>query len=326
MKSLRTVTKRLQILLFAAGAAAFLGSAQAGGDRHPNPGWEFGPAQKLSDVVNTAAPEGCPIETADGLSLMFASTRATGLGGNDIYVTDRDSVKSPWKTPVLLPEPINSSSADFCPTPVLGRSLFFVTDRSTNNGPTAPCGGGDIYLSRQSPGGQWSEPAMLECYPKGPNFPAYGATVLGAERSPSLVETWFGTFLFYSSTGLGVNHDIYMSRLGSNGKFGPGQLVKELSTPQFNEIMPNVRARDDGSFEIVFSSDRPTWGKKNEPAFGLQDGYYARSWWLTGLWSSPINLGSKINTPTNDQRATLSQDGKRLYIGSNNDLYVIDRK
>ena len=326
MKSLRTTTKRLQVLLFAAGAASFLSSAQAGG-YHPNPGWEFGPAQKLSDVVNTPEPEGCPIETADGLSLMFASARAaTGLGGNDIYVTDRDSLTSPWKPPVRLPAPINSASADFCPTPVYGRSLFFVTDRPANSGPTAPCGGGDIYLSRQSPGGQWSEPAMLECYPKGPNFPANGASVPGAERSPSLVETWFGTFLFYSSTGLGVNHDIYMSRLGANGKFGPGQVVRELSTPEYNEIMPNVRARDDGSFEIVFSSDRPTWGKNNDPAQGLQDVYYARSWWLTGLWSAPRNLGLGINTQFNDQRATFSADGKRVYVGTNNDLYVIDRK
>jgi hypothetical protein len=325
MKSIRNNPKRLHVLLSAASAATLLSSAQAG-DHRTNTGWEFGAAQKLSEVVNTPNTEGCPIETADALSLMFASNRPTGLGGNDIYVTDRDSVNSPWKTPVRLPEPINSPSADFCPTPVYGRSLFFVTDRATNNGPTLPCGGGDMYLSRQSPGGEWSEPAMLECYPKGPNFPANGAAVLGAERSPSLVETWFGTFLFYSSTGLGVNHDIYVSRLGADGKFGPGQVVKELSTPEYNEIMPNVRAREDGSFEIVFSSDRPTWGKNNEPAFGGQDAYYARSWWLTGFWSSPRNLGSGINTPFTDQRATLSADGKRFYVGTNNDLYVSERK
>ena len=167
---------------------------------------------------------------------------------------------------------------------------------------------------------------MLECYPSGPNFPANGATVPGAERSPSLVETWFGTFLFYSSTGLGANHELYMSRLGADGKFGPGKVVKELSTPENNEIMPNVRAREDGSFEIVFSSDRKTWGKNNVLASGMQDVYYARSWWLTGLWSAPRNLGGAINTTGNDQRATLSADGDRMYVGSNNDLYVIERK
>jgi len=313
MQSVRK--KGIQIVMAAVIATAIWSSAQAGGPQHA--GDDFGPAQKLPSTFNTDAPEGCPIETADGLSLMFASTRATGAGGNDIYVSDRDSLTSPWNPPALLPAPINSASADFCPTPVYGRSLFFVSDRPTNAGPTPPCGGGDMYLSRQSPSGAWSEPAMLECYPKGPNFP-------GAERSPSLVQTWFGTFLFYSSTGLGTNHDIYMSRLGRDGKFGPGEVVRDLSTSQYNELMPNVRAREDGSFEIVFSSDRPTWGR-NQPAYGNQDVYYSRSWWLTGLWSQPRNLGGGINTATADQRATLSHDGKRLYLGSNNDLYVSAR-
>ena len=314
---MHSVKKGIQSVLVVALLAVAAGSPARAGGAHV--GESFGPAQKLSSVINTADPEGCPIETADGLSLMFASARASGLGGNDIYVSDRDDVNSPWKPPVLLAAPINSPSADFCPTPVHGRSLLFVSDRPTNAGPTAPCGGGDIYLSRQSPSGQWSEPVMLECYPQGPNFP-------GAERSPSLVQTWFGTFLFYSSTGLGTNHDIYMSRLGRDGRFGPGQVVKELSTSQYNELMPNVRDRGDGSFEIVFSSDRPTWGKSNQPAAGGQDVYYSRSWWLTGLWSAPVNLGPGINTPFADQRATLSRDGKRLYFGSNNDLYVSERR
>jgi hypothetical protein len=305
---------KTRLILVLTIAAAGWTSAQAGSP--PHAGSDFGAAQKLSSVINTDAPEGCPIETADGLSLMFASARPAGLGGNDIYVSDRDSLTSPWNAPALLPAPINSSGADFCPTPVYGRSLFFVSDRTANAGPTPPCGGGDMYLSRQSPSGAWSEPAMLECYPNGPNFP-------GAERSPSLVQTWFGTFLFYSSTGLGTNHDIYMSRLGASGKFGPGELVGELSTTQFNEIMPNVRARPDGSFEIVFSSDRPTWGR-NQLAHGSQDVYYSRSWWLTGLWTQPRNL-DVINTPAADQRATLSRDGKRLYFGSNNDLYLSER-
>jgi hypothetical protein len=307
--------KGIRFLIAATATVAVLSSAQAGGPPHRDLG--FGPAQKLSSVVNTDAPEGCPIETGDGLSLMFASARPTGMGGNDIYVTDRDSLGSPWKAPVMLPAPINSPNADFCPTPAYGRSLFFVSDRPTNAGPTPPCGGGDMYISRQSPSGAWSEPVMLDCYPDGPNFP-------GAERSPSLVQTWFGTFLFYSSTGLGTNHDIYMSRLGANGKFGPGVVVKDLSTPEYNELMPNVRAREDGSFEIVFSSDRPTWGD-NQPAFGSQDVYYSRSWWLTGLWSAPRNLGDGINTASADQRATLSRDGKRMYFGSSNDLYVSER-
>ena len=195
------------------------------------------------------------------------------LGGNDIWAADRDSLTSPWQAPRNLGAPINTSAADFCPTPVLGRSLFFVSERpGDGTGPT-PCGGGDMYLSRQSPAGGWSAPAMLKCAPEGPNFS-------GGERSPSLVETWFGTFLFYSSNGSGGDQDIYVSRLGRDGHFGPGKVVAELST-EFEDIMPNVREREDGSFEIVFSSNRPTWGR-GQAAFGAQDVYIARSWWPTG--------------------------------------------
>ena len=270
--------------------------------------------------VNSPAAEGCPIESADGLSLLFASTRPGGVpgnAGNDIWVADRESVTSPWQPPKNLGEPVNSISNDFCPTPVYGRSLFFVSERVDNGTTTPPCGGGDMYLSRQSPAGGWSQPVMLECAPKGPNFS-------GPERSPSLVETGFGTFLFYSSNGGSGDQDIYMSQLGPDGKFGPGKVVKELSTTEFEDIMPNVRERDDGFFEIVFSSDRPTWGH-GQTAMGKQDVYISYAWWPTGPWSAPRNLGDAVNTAGVEQRSTLSADGERLYFGRDGDIFVSQR-
>jgi hypothetical protein len=278
----------------------------------------FSTAVPVTEVnLPPPAAEGCPIETADGLSILFASNRPGGAGGNDIYAADRDTVGSPWKAPRNLGDPINSAAADFCPTPVFGRSLFFVSERVDNGTTTPPCGGGDIYLARQSPAGGWSAPAMLKCAPEGPNS-------TGGERSPSLVETWFGTFLFYSSNGGSGDSDIYMSRMGPDGNFGPGKVVKELSTPEFEDIMPNVRARDDGSFEIVFSSNRPTWGW-NQPAEGGQDVYISQSWWLTGGWSAPRNLGKAVNTAGVEQRATLSADGKRMLFGRDGDIFVSRR-
>ncbi len=294
-------------------AATSLISAQA--LSHDGGPGAFSTAVPVTEV-NSPAAEGCPIETPDGLSLLFASTRPGGAGGNDIWVADRETLGSPWQPPRNAGDPINSSAADFCPTPAFGRSLFFVSERPDNGTATPPCGGGDIYLTRQSPAGGWSAPVMLKCAPEGPNF-------TGAERSPSPIETWFGTFLFYSSNGSGGDQDIYMSRMGPDGTFGPGRVVKELSTP-FDDIMPNVRARDDGSFEIVFSSNRPTWGR-NQPAKGQQDVYIAQSWWLTGLWSEPRNLGDAVNTAGVEQRATLSADGERLYFGRDGDIFVSRR-
>src|SRR6201996_3900252 len=94
-------------------------------------------------AVNSPAAEGCPIETPDGLSLLFASTRPGGAGGNDIWVADRATLDSPWQAPRNIGDPINPSAAVFCPPPVLGRSLFFVWERADNGTPTPPCGGGD---------------------------------------------------------------------------------------------------------------------------------------------------------------------------------------
>jgi len=295
-------------------AVAALGAvAQAHGGPQPAKS-EWSTAVAVTEV-NSAAPDGCPIESADGLSLLIASSRPGGLGGNDIWVADRDSITSPWHEPKNLGPPVNSIASDFCPTPV-GRSLFFVSERLDNGTGSPPCGGGDMYLSRQSPSGAWSPPVMLECAPTGPNFS-------GPERSPSLVETGFGTFLFYSSNGGSGDQDIYVSKLGPDGKFGPGKVVEGVST-EFEDIMPNVRVRDDGFFEMVFSSNRPTWGN-GQPAKGQQDVYISYAVWPTGKWSAPRNLGDAVNTPGVEQRATLSADGKRMYFGRDGDIYVSQR-
>lgn len=299
-----------------AGAVISLSSvhAQATGRGFDLPDWSTAVAEVN---INSPAAEGCPIESADGLSLFIASTRPGGFGGNDIYAADRATLSSPWSEPRNLGEPINSASADFCPTPVFGRWMFFVSERPGDGTDPIPCGGGDMYLSRQSPAGGYSPPVLLGCAPDGPNF-------TGPERSPSLVETWFGTFLFYSSNGGSGDQDIYVSRLRTDGTFGPGKVVAELSTPDFEDIMPNVRAREDGSFEIAFSSNRPTWGR-NQPAFGQQDVYMSQSWFLTGGWSVPKNLGPAVNTAGVEQRSTLSADGKRLHFGRDGDIFVSQR-
>lgn len=269
----------------------------------------FGPWQEATpvSVVNDSGGGGCPIETEDGLSLLFASGRPGGQGMLDIWVTDRDGLAAEWGVPVNLPTPVNSASADFCPTPVYGRSLLFVSERPATEPGQVACGSGDIFFARQSPGGTWSEPENLGCAPDGPNFGA-------GERSPSLVETRFGTYLFYSSAGDGPDSDIYVSRLGVDGRFGPGQKVWGVNTAD-QEIMPNVRQNEFGILEMVFSSNRLTWGSAEEPAFGAQDVYVSYGVLPGGRWTQPRNLGSAINSGVDEQRATLSADGRRLYFG-----------
>ncbi len=283
-------------------------AAWAGG---PGPsGLNFGPAEPVTAVNDPAAADGCPIEAPDGLSLVIASRRDGG--DNDIWSAERDSIQSPWHDPEILPEPINSAEDDFCPTPVADRLLFFVSNRP------AACTGGNMYLSRQGLAGIWSQPALLPCAPDGPNF---NADVF----SPSLVESRQGTFLFYSSPGDQGDHDIYVSKLGSNGQFGPGQIVRALSNLVDDDRMPNVRAMDNGGFEVVFSSTRATWGRHNLPSFGGHDVYRSVTYSLPFRWTAPVNLGPNVNNGGSETRSTLSRDGHRLYFGRNGDIFVSER-
>lgn len=293
---------RARILPTVCWAAGLLVAAGASAD-HASPQW--GPGQ----LVITGA--GCPIETPDGLSLMVASGRAGGAGGNDIWVIDRAAVGAPWSAAKNLPAPINSTAADFCPAP-FERSLYFVSSRASTCGGASD--GGDIYLSRQSPAGDWSEPVHLPCAPEGPNTP-------GTERSPSLIETWYGTFLFFSTNAGGVagpDEDIYVSIMNHDGAFGPGHVVHALSTPDNQDQMPTVRALR-GAFEVTFNSDRPG-------TLGGQDAYHARARFLPFWWSPPQNAGPNVNTAAgNETRASLSWDGTRLYVGRG-DVYVSERQ
>jgi hypothetical protein len=273
---------------------------------------EWGPGELA------VAGGGCPIETPDGLSLMFASGRSGGAGMVDIWAVDRDSLAGVWSQPKNLPTPVNSAASDFCPSP-FERSLYFVSTRTLED--NSECGGSDIFLTRQSPAGDWAEPVHLPCTPDGPNTP-------GGERSPSLVQTWYGTFLFYSTNaGIpGGDDDIYVSTLGPDGAFGPGKRVAALSTAGYQDQMPTVIKGPGGRYEVTFNSDRPTWGRYGDGTVqGGQDAYWAAARILPFWWSSPQNLGPNVNTSADETRASLSHDGTRLYVGRG-DIYVSERQ
>ena len=257
-----------------------------------------------SAALNTEALEGCPIEAPDGRSLFFASTRPGGHGGIDIWVAQRASVDDGWDEPTNLPAPINSAADDFCPTPVPGVGLFFVSTRAGG------CGGGDIYFARRNPVHGWRTVTHLPCGDDG------GPNSAAGEAGPSYFEVAGGGFLYFSS-----GPDIFVSEAAADGSFGPATLVEELRTG-FADLRPNVRK--DG-LEIVFDSDRPG-------GLGGFDIYGATRPSIDSAWSTPVNLGTNVNSRSSETRASLSWDGTRLHFGSNrpggegmSDIYVATR-
>jgi hypothetical protein len=273
----------------------------------------FGPwsAPQPVAAIDTAAAEGCPIESPDGLSLYFASSRAGGQGKLDNWRAHRATVSADWGAAENPGAPFNSSEFDYCPTPLSGNELLFVSSRQTvddcypgDTPPPPPTGGpsaGDIFMSAEDASHVFSTPVNLGCAPGGPNTP-------GAEFSPSLVTTPEGTFLFFSSNGYADSEgqDIYMSQVLGDGSVTAGVRVAELSTAA-DDRMPNVRA--DG-LEFVFCSNRA-----GATAFD-QDVYVATRASSASPWSAPQRIdNAAINTGASETRASLSADGTRLYFG-----------
>jgi len=269
----------------------------------------WGPAALVDPVdavgVNTAAVDGCPIESPDGHSLYIASNRP-GSQSLDLWFAERTRTEDPWSDPVNLNDApgadLNTSADEFCPTPIRGGGLFFVRRPSA-------CGLGDIYFTRFNSEHGWSEPERLACAPDGPN------TALD-EMGPAYVTGGGGARLYFSSSraaaqgGL-VPGDIFVSRMGAGGTFGPADLVAELSDPAANDIQPNVRK---GGREVVFSSNR-AGGR------GAQDIWVATRANGGSGWSQPVNLvnagdtSQQVNTSASETRPSLSWHGDTLYFG-----------
>jgi WD40-like Beta Propeller Repeat len=248
-----------------------------------------------SSELNTAVQDGCPIQSPDRLSLYMASTRPRFPGDPrtdiDIWVAHRESKDAPWGAPENLGAPVNSTADDFCPTPIRGGGLFFVSRRVV---PGVTCGMGDIYLTRLNPGHGWETPEHLGCQAHG------GPNTALDEQGPSYVKTGRPA-LFFSS-----GPDIYVSMRHGDGSFGPPEPVAELNSASM-DIQPNVR--HDGR-EIVFASNRG-----GATAFGGQDIWTATRKDVKGPWSAPVNIGAAVNTVANETRPSLSWDATTMYFG-----------
>jgi Tol biopolymer transport system component len=236
--------------------------------------------------------DGCPFVSRDGKTFYMASTRQDPgwQGGIDIWVSTRASAADPWGEPVNVGAPVNSAANDFCPTISRdGHLFYFVSNRSGGCG-AAP--NDDIYVTRLRPGG-WDPVQNLGCEVNSP----------AAEASPfPLPQSRSGPVLYFSSTRSGSS-DIYMSK--SHGDvFGNAEPVAGVNSAAADGH-PNVR-RD--GLEIFFFSNR-------SGSLG-NDIYAANRDSSSDAWSTPVNLGSNVNSSAAETRPSLSWDGTTLYFGS----------
>lgn len=124
----------------------------------------------LGPPVNTSAWETQPSLTANGRTLYFVSSRAGGMGGEDIWKTELlDGGK--WSEPVNLGPNINTPYNEHSPfIHHDNTTLYFASDGWPG------LGNKDLFLSKKDDSGNWSKPLNLG-YPINTSGEESGLTV-----------------------------------------------------------------------------------------------------------------------------------------------------
>ncbi|MCA9212287.1 MAG: PD40 domain-containing protein [Planctomycetales bacterium] len=105
----------------------------------------FGPAMNLGPEINTADFENFPNISSDGRTLYFASTRAAGQGGFDLYQATRPTIDDSFGNVMNLGPGVNTSFVERGPNiSNNGLMLYFTSNRTDTEG------GDDIYMATRS--------------------------------------------------------------------------------------------------------------------------------------------------------------------------------
>jgi WD40-like Beta Propeller Repeat len=261
---------------------------------------ELGPWSAPINVgppLNTQYNDTYPILTADGLTVYFTSDRPGGLGGDDLWVSRRESTDAPWGEPenlAILNSPFNDSLSVLSTS---GNIMYFHSDRPGG------CGAGDLWMSRAKPGGDaWTAPVNMGCVVN-TGFTEI-APAFYANDDLGLSTIYFGS---NRPGGIG-DFDIYQTTTDEDlesAVWSPGVLVPELSSPARDT---RTFVRRDGR-EVFITSNR-TGG------VGGLDIWVATRADSSALWSTPVNPGPPLNSAADDGSPALSRDGRTLYFFS----------
>lgn len=151
----------------------------------------------------------------------------------------------------------------------------------------------DVYISyRNKNDSTWSKPENI-----GPkiNTKTHDATV-GISPDGSTI------FIFSDKNGGDI---FFTEKQAKKGKWTKLKPFKQINS-EYHESSISISGSGD---TIYFVSDRP------EGNIGGQDIFYCIRQ-KDGKWSSPKNLGDKINTPLNEEGVFVDPDGKSLYFSS----------
>jgi len=306
---------------------------------------EFGPwsqSVNLGPTINSVADDMHPAISKDGLSLYFTSNRLGGAGGLDLWVSQRDSVDSPWQPPqnlTMLNTQFDEHAANLT---MDGHWLFFYSTRpgGCNGGHSAELWASHRHNKRDDLA--WEPPINLGCTLNVPGAdegaPAYwrDEETLYLYFARNFTPTDPNGFQIYLSTCTEELSECNQQRLWS-----PAEYVAELNSPGHRTTKTGIRQRD--GLEMIVTSNRTG-------TTGAIDLWVTTRASAHDPWGIPVNLNLDnqdkclragidpescplVNTTANDGAAALSWDGKTMIFYSSrsggmggNDLYISTRK
>ncbi len=118
-------------------------------------GNNWGRAHNLGTPVNTVSWDSQPFLSSDGKTLYFTSRRQGGIGGSDIWMSEKQADGN-WGMPVNLGNNINTSGNEMAPyIHADTKTLYFSSDTH------AGLGGYDLFMSKKDENGEWSKAKNL---------------------------------------------------------------------------------------------------------------------------------------------------------------------
>ncbi len=264
----------------------------ADGSPAPDRGdWKFAEPTNLGEIVNSPQDDTEPILSVDGLTLIFASNRPGGSGGDDLWMATRPDIDQPFPQPVNLGEQVNSSRDDTAPTLSSdGRRLIFASNRSGGRGDF------DLWISsRTTTDGDFRSPVNLSSVVNSPY----------RDSEPALSDD--AKQLFFHSNRPGGESQLWMSsRANESEDFGrPVNLGDEF---QIRQSQHSPALADHGT-RLFFHAGR----SDGDPGTL----YVARRPIHTDRFADPQPVSGRVNTESIEGAPFVSSNGRTLLLASN---------
>jgi len=286
---------RISLVLVGFVAAVVLGGGSAKAD------FTFGTPMNLGPTVNSSTLDAGPSISADGLTLFFDSERPGGMGGQDIWITTRETTGDDWGVPVNLGPMVNSAADEYYPEiSADGLSLYFSDglwswDVNPRQG---GFGQSDIWVAtRETTDDDWGTPVNL------------GQTINSSayECDPSI--SIDGLSLYFGSNrpgGSGGNDLWVTTRPTIADPWGPPMNLGSTVNSSDHDIEPSLSS--DG-LVLFFMSTR-------SGGVGNYDLWVTMRASTDDDWEPPVNLGPTVNSSVIDVSPFIQADGSTLLFMS----------